>query len=141
MLLFCAYRTYTNGKTYLVRRRQDPSDQANAWIYDDNPSSPCSHYGPFYRWCAVCLKSIPAHDFIPLRTFRHIRHYACPKCLDLLLSRGFTKCPICKQPHFYFRVDDSLVSPTTIVPVPTNSQPAQPHPSPRQTSRTLPFDD
>ena len=62
-------KPYSNGRTYSVRRQQDRSDSANAQLYDDHPTRPCSQLGPFYRRCPVCQKSIPAHDIIPLISF------------------------------------------------------------------------
>ena len=61
--------------------------------------------------------------------------------VSILLSRGFTKCTVCNQPHLYFRVDASLISPTTVVLVPTTSQPTQQRSSPRRTSRQLPTEE
>ena len=92
---------------------------------------------PYYRPCPVCLKQIPANEIITLHIFRHIPHYTCPPCSDFLLSRGFLECPVCKNPHLYFRLDASRI-PSTIL-----AQATSPHRSiqrplhPRRTSRRL----
>ena len=128
------FKTYTNGTTYLVRRQQDPSYSENSWLYDDNPTRPCGNHGPFYRPCPVFIKNIPASEIITLHTFHHIPHYTCPKGLDFLLSRGFKKCPVCKNPHLYFRIEASSI-PSTILAQAT--PPRLPRPQPRRNSRQL----
>ena len=81
----------------------------------------------------MCLKIIPVHELIILhilQTFHPIPYHTWPKCLEFLLSRGYEKCPVYKQPHLYFRFDASLMSPTTIIPTPTPSFPPQQRLSP-----------
>ena len=75
------FKTYTNGNMYLVRRQLDPCDHGNAWLYDDHPTRPCSHHGPFYRPCPVCLKNSPVNEIITLHTFRHIPITPAPNVL------------------------------------------------------------
>ena len=130
-------KSYTIGRTYLVRRQLDPSDQANAWLYDDNPTRPCSHHGPFYRQCAVCLKNIPVIEIFTLHTFRHIPHYTCPPCLDFLLSRGYQKCPVCRNPHLCFRLDASISPSTILAQAKPSSLPTPRRSSPRRNIRHL----
>ena len=118
-------KTYTNGTSYLVRRQQDPSDHANAWIYDDNPSRPCFHHDPFYRQCPLCLKSIPAHGIIHLHTVRHIPHYICPQALIFYspvvsVNALFVKIPIC--------ISTWTLPSSPAAPLPRRHHPAcQPH--------------
>ena len=119
------FKSYTNGRTYFVRRQQDPSDR------------PCSHHGPFYRPCPTCLKNIPVNEIITFHTFRHIPHYTCPPCLDFLLSRGFHTCPVCKNPHLYFRLDASIISSTILAQATTPSLPSPRRPQPRRNIRHL----
>ena len=129
------FKTYTNGSTYLVRRQQDPSDSANARLYEDKPTRPCGHFGPFYRQCPVCLKNIPTSEIIPLHIIRHCIHYTCPPCLDFLLSRQYTKCPVCQQPHLYFRLAASLIPPSIIAQATPPSLPPPHRPQPRRNNR------
>ena len=133
MYFSAPFKTYSNNKTYLVRRQQDPSDSMNSPLYDDHPTRPCSHLGPLYHRCPVCQKAIPAHDIITLHIYKHIPHYTCPPCLDFLLSRGFKLCPVCKNPHLYFRVDASLIPSTVIAQTTLPSLPTQRRPQPRRT--------
>ena len=136
VLYFSApFKTYHNRHTYLVRRQQDPSDSMNAQLYDDHPTRPCGHHGPFYRPCPVCLKNIPANEIITLHVHRHIPHYTCPPCLDYLLSSGSKLCPVCKNPHLYFRLDASRIPSDIIAQASPPSQPPQSRPSPRRTPR------
>ena len=140
ILYFSApFKTYNNGKTYLVRREPDPSDSMNSQLYDDHPTRPCSHLGPLYRRLPVCQKAISAHDIIALHIFKHIPHYTCPPCLDFL-SRGFKLCPVCKNPYLYFRLDASLIPASTIAQATPPSLPTPRRPtlrSPRRNSRQL----
>ena len=110
-------------------------DEANAPLYEDNPTRPCSHLGPFYRQCPVCLKNIPAHEIIPLHIIRHIPHYTCPKCLDFLLSRSFKLCPVCKAPHLYFRLDAALIPSSIIAQATSPSLPPSHRPQPRRNNQ------
>ena len=136
ILYFSApFKTYNNGKTYLVRRQQDPSDSMNSQLYDDHPTRPCSHLGPLYRRCRVRQKSIPAHNIIALHIFNHIPHYTCPPCLDFLLSRGSKLCPVCTKPHLYFRLDASLIPASTIAQATPPSLPTPRRPTPRSPRR------
>ena len=129
------FKTYTNDRVYLVRRQQDPSDHANACLYDDTPTRPCGHHGPFYRPCPVCLKKIPVHEIITLHIHHHIPHHTCPPCLNFLLSRGYKKCPVCQNPLLYFRLQASRIHSSTIAKATLPSQPTQRRPSPRRNPR------
>ena len=98
------FKTYANGKTYLVRRQLDSSDQANAWLYDDHPTRPCSHHGTFcapYASAPYALRislSMKSSPFTPSVT----SPTTPAPCLDFLFSRGLRKCPICKNPICIF---------------------------------------
>ena len=141
ILTFSApFKTYTNEAVYLVRRQRNPSDDANAWIYDDHPSRPCSHHGPFYRQCPVCLKSIPAHTIVPLHTVRHIPHYTCTTPAPhasifyspvVSVDALNVKIPIC---IFTWMLPSFLQHHPPATPP---SQPIQQRPCPRKTSRQL----
>ena len=129
-------KSYHNDRTYLIRKQQDPSDTMNSPLYDDHPTRPCSHIGPLYRRCPVCQKAIPAHTIITLHIFKNIPHYTCPPCLDFLLSRGFKLCPVCKNPHLYFRLEASQIPSDIIAHAsPPNLPPGRPTPQPRRNPR------
>ena len=135
MTFSAPFKAYHNAHSYLIRRRQDPSDHANASLYEDTPTRPCGHFGPFYRPCPVCLKQIPANEIITLHIYQNIPHYTCPPCLNFLLSNGYKNCPVCKKPHLYFRLDASRIPSSTRAQATPTSQPPQRRPSPRRNPR------
>ena len=128
-------KAYHNAHSYLIRRSQDPLDHANASLYEDTPTRPRGHFGPFYRPCPVCCKQIPANEIIALHIHHNIPHYTCPPCLNFLLSNGYKNCPVCKHPHLYFRLDASRIPSSTLAQATPNSQPPQRRPSPRRNPR------
>ena len=141
-------KAYHNAHSYLIRRSQDPLDHANASLYEDVPTRPCGHFGPFYRPCPVCLKQIPVNEIITLHIHQHIPHYICPPCLNFLLTNDYTNCPVCKNPHLYFRVDAARIPPSTLAQAtpprqPPQSRPSRPQPrrNPRRNIRHLPTEE
>ena len=139
-------RCYNNGSNYLIRRPFNPADTENAWLYDDTPI-PCNHPGPIFHKCPVCHSFFLPSELFILHSVNQVPHRACPRCLNFLLSRQYNKCPICAQPHLYYRLTASALprSITQAASSPTVpfSQP-QPVRRPRQPSpptSTIPLEE